>query len=58
MASEGGVSEGMKLSAYGRRRPTSGDGVWGEGTSGYLRVVGFWVPEYLHGRKTKGKQRG
>lgn len=57
VASEGGVSEGMQLSAPGRRQPTCGDGVCGEGTSVCIRVVGFWVPGYLHGRKTKGKQR-
>lgn len=58
VASEGGVGEGIKLSAHGRWWPTSGDGVWGESTSVCIRVVGFWVPEYLHGRKTEGKQRG
>lgn len=57
VASEGGVGEGMQLSAPGRRRPIGGDGVCGEGTSVCIRIVGFWVPEYLHGRKTKGKQR-
>ena len=33
MASEGGVGEVVKLSAQGRWQLTSGDGVWGEGTS-------------------------